>query len=150
MYIVNNIEVGTIFSFTKCFVYININTHICFNYIFVDRTVIVYKIDKEDVEDTKGITRICKSKKDREHNGQKKTCKRTNNDVQHIAQKINIVQRELHLKPGLRKVIPSKQFLFHMWHSSCSKYNVLLYDVVSRQVICRKTDSYLLGTMVSR
>jgi hypothetical protein len=70
--------------------------------------VIVYRIDKEEFEDTKRITRICRSKKDREHNGQKKKCKRTNNDVQ------NIVQRELHLKPGLRKVIPSKQFLFHM------------------------------------
>ena len=39
----------------------------------------------EDFEDTKGALRICKSKKDRQHNDQKK--KRTNNDLQNITQK---------------------------------------------------------------
>ena len=38
---------------------------------------------REEFEDTKGVIRICKSKKDnRQHNDQKKTDKRTNNDVQ--------------------------------------------------------------------
>ena len=39
---------------------------------------------------TKGVIRIRKSKKDRQHNGQKKKDKRTNNDIQnkHITLKI--------------------------------------------------------------
>jgi hypothetical protein len=36
---------------------------------------------EEEFEDTKGVTRICKSK-DRQHNGQKKKDKMTNNDLQ--------------------------------------------------------------------
>jgi hypothetical protein len=41
-------------------------------------------------EDTKGVIRICILKKNRQHNGQKKKDKRTNNDLQniHIKQKI--------------------------------------------------------------
>ena len=39
---------------------------------------------KEEFEDTKGATRIRISKKNRQHNGQKKKCKRTNNDQQNI------------------------------------------------------------------
>ena len=37
----------------------------------------------EEFEDTKGATRICISK-NRQHNGQKKKYKRTNNDLQNI------------------------------------------------------------------
>jgi len=36
------------------------------------------------VEDTKGVVRIRKSKKDIHHNGQKKRDKCTNNDLQNI------------------------------------------------------------------
>ena len=43
---------------------------------------------KEEFEDTKGVIRICISKKDRQHNGQKKKYKRTNNDLQSIHLKI--------------------------------------------------------------
>ena len=39
---------------------------------------------KEDFEDTKGVLSIRKSKKDTQHNGQKKKYKRTNNDLQNI------------------------------------------------------------------
>jgi hypothetical protein len=39
---------------------------------------------KEEFEDTKGVIRIRNSKKDRQHNGQKKKDKRTNNDLQKI------------------------------------------------------------------
>ena len=39
---------------------------------------------KEEFEDTKGVIRIRKSKKNRQHNGQKKKDKRTNNDLQNI------------------------------------------------------------------
>jgi len=38
--------------------------------------------------DTKGVIRIRKSKKERQHNGQKKKDKRTNNDLQNIHIKI--------------------------------------------------------------
>ena len=45
---------------------------------------------KEEFEDTKGAIRIRKWKKNRQHNGQKKKYKRTNNDLQnmHITLKI--------------------------------------------------------------
>jgi len=36
----------------------------------------------EEIEDIKGVIRISKSRKDRQHNGQKKKEKRTNNDLQ--------------------------------------------------------------------
>ena len=39
---------------------------------------------EEEFEDTKGIIRIRKSKKDRQHNGQKKKDKIPNNDLQNI------------------------------------------------------------------
>ena len=38
----------------------------------------------EEFEDFKGVTRICKSEKDKQHNGQKKKDKWTNNDLQNI------------------------------------------------------------------
>ena len=38
----------------------------------------------EEFEDTKGVIRIRKSKKNRQHNGQKKKNKRTNNNPQNI------------------------------------------------------------------
>jgi hypothetical protein len=37
---------------------------------------------EEEFEDTKGVIRIRISKKNRQHNGQKKKYKRTNNDLQ--------------------------------------------------------------------
>jgi len=36
---------------------------------------------QEEFEDTKVVIRIRISKKNRQHNGQKKKCKRTNNDL---------------------------------------------------------------------
>jgi hypothetical protein len=46
--------------------------------------------DKEKFEDTKGAIRIHISKKNRQHNSQKKKCKRTNNDQQNIHIKLKI------------------------------------------------------------
>jgi hypothetical protein len=40
---------------------------------------------REEFEDTKGVIRIRKSKKNRQH--KKKKCKRTNNDTQNTTQK---------------------------------------------------------------
>jgi hypothetical protein len=42
---------------------------------------------KEEFEDTKGVITIRKSKKNRQHNREKKKHKRTNNDLQSTTQK---------------------------------------------------------------
>jgi len=47
----------------------------------------VTNYSKEKFEDTKRVIRIHKSKKDRQHNGQKKKYKRSNNNLQNITQK---------------------------------------------------------------
>jgi hypothetical protein len=44
----------------------------------------------EEFEDTKKVIRIRISKKNRQHNGQKKKYKRTNNDLQNIDIKLKI------------------------------------------------------------
>jgi hypothetical protein len=49
---------------------------------------------EEEVEDTKGEIRIRTSKKNRQHNGQKKKHKRTNNDQQNIHIKLKIEKHE--------------------------------------------------------
>jgi hypothetical protein len=43
---------------------------------------------QEEFEDTREVIRIRKSKKNRQHNGQKKKSKRTNNNLQNIHIKI--------------------------------------------------------------
>jgi len=45
---------------------------------------------EEEFENTKGVIRIRKSKKNRQHNSQKKNYKRTNNDLQNIHIKLKI------------------------------------------------------------
>jgi hypothetical protein len=45
---------------------------------------------KEECEDTKGVIRTHISMKNRQHNGQKKKDKRTNNDLQNILIKLKI------------------------------------------------------------
>jgi hypothetical protein len=54
----------------------------------IQYTSLSYGPEYEELEDTKGVTSslIRKSKKDRQHNGQKKRDKRTNNDLQNITQ----------------------------------------------------------------
>jgi hypothetical protein len=49
-----------------------------------------YSLVKYEFKDTKGVMRIRKSKKNRQHNGQKKKYKRTNNDQQNIHIKLTI------------------------------------------------------------
>ena len=51
------------------------------------RFLIGYRENYNLLEDSKGVFRICISKKDRQHNGQKKMYKRTNNDLQNTTQK---------------------------------------------------------------
>jgi hypothetical protein len=50
----------------------------------------ILKNSKEEFEDTKGAIKIRISKKNRQHNGQKKKYKRTNNDLQNIHIKLKI------------------------------------------------------------
>jgi hypothetical protein len=45
---------------------------------------------KKSLKNTKGVIRICTSKQDRQHNGQKKRDKKTNNDLQNIHIKLKI------------------------------------------------------------
>jgi hypothetical protein len=54
----------------------------------------IYTVFQKEFEDTTGVIRIRKSKKDRQHNGQKKKDKRTNNDLQNTTQKTK-VQRNI-------------------------------------------------------
>ena len=49
-----------------------------------------YHVCKEGFKDTEGVIRIRKSKKNRQHNDQKKNYKRTNNDLQSIHIKLKI------------------------------------------------------------
>jgi hypothetical protein len=51
---------------------------------------------QKEFEDTKGVIRVRKSKKDRQHNRQKKKDKRTNNDLQNIHIKLKIESHEPH------------------------------------------------------
>ena len=44
----------------------------------------------EEFEDPKVVIRICKLKRGRQHNGQKKKDKRTNSDIQNITNKTKI------------------------------------------------------------
>jgi len=47
-------------------------------------------VNEEEFEDTKGAIKIHISKTNRQHNGQKKKYKRTNNDLQNIHIKLKI------------------------------------------------------------
>jgi hypothetical protein len=47
-----------------------------------------FNMTEKTFEDTKGVIRILKSKNERQHNGQKKKYKGTNNDLQNIKLKI--------------------------------------------------------------
>jgi hypothetical protein len=51
---------------------------------------LLYPILKEEFEDTKGVIRNRISQKNRQHNGQKKKYKMTNNDLQNIHIKLKI------------------------------------------------------------
>jgi hypothetical protein len=57
-------------------------------YIYLEKILLLLVIYSNVVggkyEDTKWVIIICKSKKDRQHNGQKKKDKMTNNDLQNI------------------------------------------------------------------
>jgi hypothetical protein len=61
-------------------------------FIYITTLNMVYA----EFEDNKGVIRIRISKKNRQHNGQKKKNKRTNNDLQNIHIKLKIESHEPH------------------------------------------------------
>ena len=66
-----------------------------------------YRLAQEEFEDTKGVIRIRISKKNTQHNDQKKKDKRTNNDIQNI-----------HTKPKL--------MLIRSYHKLCFLHDRIL------------------------
>jgi hypothetical protein len=71
---------------------------------YVHSTVLITKANDKNIhENTKGVITVRKSKIVRQHNGQKKKDKRTNNDLQHTAQ---IEQHKPPWKPGVNSDAP--------------------------------------------
>jgi hypothetical protein len=60
----------------------------------------------EEFEDTKGVIRIRKSKKNRQHNDQMKKYKRTNNDLQNITHKTKVRVTRTSLITGVNTGAP--------------------------------------------
>jgi mannose-6-phosphate isomerase-like protein (cupin superfamily) len=71
-------------------------------------------MNQEEFEDTKGTIRNRISKKNRQHNGQKKKDKRTNNDIQNTSQKTKDRTTRIPLKTGGELRFPGRL------SSSCS------------------------------
>ena len=65
------------------------------NFTCTEKSTYLCLIGYEEFEDTKGAIRIRISKKNTQHNGQKKKYKRTNNDLQNIHIKLKIKQQSL-------------------------------------------------------
>jgi len=63
---------------------------------------------QEEFEDTKGVIRSRKSKKNRQYNGQKKKDKRTNNDLQNTTQKTKDRVTQNPLKQGVNSCAPEE------------------------------------------
>jgi hypothetical protein len=61
-----------------------------FNITNIREKTKILKFKQEEFEDAKGVIRIRISKKNRQHNGQKKKYKRTNNILQNIHIKLKI------------------------------------------------------------
>jgi hypothetical protein len=69
---------------------------------------------QEELEDTKGVIRIRKSKKNKRHNGWKKKYKRTDNDLQNMHIKLKTEKHEPTKNPGWTQVLrKGRQFLIH-------------------------------------
>ena len=65
-----------------------------------DTLFLTTEIYKKSLKIPKGVIRIRKSKKDRQHNGQKKKAKRTNNDLQSITHNTKDRVTLIQLKTG--------------------------------------------------
>ena len=82
---------------------------------------------KEEFEDTKGVIRIRISKKSRQHNGQKKKYKRTNNDQHTHKTKDRVTRTPLKLGDELK--------CSEMISSSCSTSDTRRVNLVTSPLI---------------
>ena len=71
--------------------------------------------EEEEFEDTKRVIRIRKSKKNRQHNGQKKEVKRTNNDLQNITHQTKDRVSRTPLRPGGGTRRATNPVISHEW-----------------------------------
>ena len=70
--------------------------------------------DKKSLKISNGVIIIRQSKKDRQHNDQKKKVKKTNNDIQHIHRKLKIELHEPHLIRGWDSCAPEGSSCFYL------------------------------------
>jgi hypothetical protein len=89
---------------------------------FVLLVLLLYLLVRK-FEDTKRIIRSRKWK-DRQHNGQKKKIKSTNNDLENIKQNTKdwATRNPLKKRKWNQVLRKTKQFLLYMWHPSCYSY----------------------------
>jgi hypothetical protein len=80
----------------------------------------------EEFEDTKGVIRIRISKKNRQHNGQKKNYKRTNNDLQSITHKTKDRVTRASLKTGVISGAPEGSTILAPLYGMFQQKNNLL------------------------
>ena len=79
-------------------------------------------IFKKGVEDTNGVTRIRKSKKNRQYNGQKKNYKRKNNDLQKHTHKTKDRVTPIPLKIGNGLLFPMAQIILKIISHMIERY----------------------------
>ena len=103
---------------------------------------------KKDVEDTKGVIRISKLKKDRQHNGQKKKDKRTNNNLQNITHKTKYRVTRTPLKTsGTRRVtLVTNPVISHEWGKERKVFTTIGINHKTFEVM---TSTYPVGTLGS-
>ena len=87
---------------------------------------------QEEFEDTKGAIIIRISKKNREHNGQKKKVKRSNNNLQNITHNIKDRVSRSPLKTGGELMCSGRV------GSSCSTNGTRRVNLITNPVICRE------------
>ena len=87
---------------------------------------------QEEFEYTKGVIRIRKSNKDRQHNDQKKTDKGTNNDLQNIAHKTKDRVTRTPLKTG--SVLKYSRRVCSSCYTSCTRRVTLVANAFSIQI----------------
>jgi hypothetical protein len=113
---------------------------------------------EEGFEDTKGVIRIRKWKKDRQHNGQRKEDKQWSTQHTHKT-KVTRVTWTL-LKPGWTQVFRNgRQFLLHWWQPSCMLltwftcsyrplHNLMISDDGYYRISYRYNSRFVTGTSI--
>ena len=89
----------------------------------MEKGVFILTNVQERFEDTKGIIRICKSKKDRQHNGRKKGQRDKQRSTKHThktsrSSNTNPTNSDSDYPFGIFKLIPNSQIKFGFIHGS--------------------------------